>query len=117
MPMKRSEALKLLSGMMVFSLLQLIKQPDQAMVHLELVQRHGKVPNLITYTALISACEKGKQTEQALEIFEAMKQHGVVHNHLQCLDQCLRKGQAARASPEALRGNEAARHDASRNHL
>lgn len=31
MPMKRSEALKLLSGMMVFSLLQLIKQPDQAM--------------------------------------------------------------------------------------
>ena len=36
------------------------------------------VPNVITYNALISACEKGKQSEQALKIFGAMKQQGVV---------------------------------------
>ena len=34
---------------------------------------------------------------------------GAQHDHLQRLDQRLRKGRAARASPENLRGNEAAR--------
>ena len=38
------------------------------------------VPNLINYSALISACSKGKQSERALQIFEAMKQQGVVPN-------------------------------------
>ena len=38
----------------------------------------GVVPNVITYSALISACEKGKQPERALELFEAMKRQGVV---------------------------------------
>lgn len=36
------------------------------------------VPNLITYSALISACEKGGKPEQALELFEAMLRRGVV---------------------------------------
>ena len=36
------------------------------------------MPGVVTYSALISACEKGKQPEQALELFEAMKQQGVV---------------------------------------
>ena len=31
----------------------------------------------MTFTALISACEKGKQPEQALEMLQAMRQQGV----------------------------------------
>ena len=42
------------------------------------MQQQSMVPNIITYSALISACEKGKQPERALELFEAMKQQGVV---------------------------------------
>ena len=38
----------------------------------------GVVPNTITYSALISACEKGKQPEQALEVSAVMEQQGVV---------------------------------------
>ena len=38
------------------------------------------VPNVIIYSALISACEKGKQPERVLELFEAMQQQGVVPN-------------------------------------
>ena len=71
---------------------------------------HGIVPNIITYSALISALEKGKQSEQALEIFKEMQHHGIVPNitidnasgsgdfqgaqcyHLQRLDQCLGEG-------------------------
>ena len=34
------------------------------------------VPDVITYNALISACEKGEQPEQALKIFGEMKQRG-----------------------------------------
>jgi pentatricopeptide repeat protein len=37
---------------------------------------------------------------------------GAQRNHLQRLDQCLRKGQAARAGPGAIRGNAAARRGA-----
>ena len=32
----------------------------------------------VTYSALISACEKGKQPERALELFEAMQRQGLV---------------------------------------
>ena len=38
------------------------------------------VPNVITYSALISACEKGRQPEQALEVFKVMSWQGVVPN-------------------------------------
>ena len=38
------------------------------------------VPNVITYSAMISACEKGHQLEPAMEIFAAMQQQGVVPN-------------------------------------
>ena len=40
-------------------------------------QQHA-VPNVVTYNAVISACEKGKRPEQALEIFASMQQQGVV---------------------------------------
>ena len=36
------------------------------------------VPEVITFSALISACEKGKQPGRALELFEAMQRQGVV---------------------------------------
>ena len=36
------------------------------------------VPKVITYNALISACEKGKQPERVMELFEAMNHKGVV---------------------------------------
>ncbi len=35
------------------------------------------MPNVITYTALIT-CEKGKQPERALELIEAMQRQGLV---------------------------------------
>ena len=36
------------------------------------------VPNVITYNALISACEKSSHLEQALEFLKTMEQQGVV---------------------------------------
>ena len=38
------------------------------------------VPEVITYNAVISACEKGKQAERALEVFQTMQWQGVVPN-------------------------------------
>ena len=39
-------------------------------------------PSVITYSALISACEKDKQPEQALKVFEALMQQGVVPDEI-----------------------------------
>ena len=36
------------------------------------------MPDVITYNALISTCQKGKQPERVLELFETMKRQGVV---------------------------------------
>ena len=38
------------------------------------------VPDVITYSTLISACEKGKQPQRAQEVFEAMQAQGEVPN-------------------------------------
>ena len=38
------------------------------------------VPTIITYAALISACQKSKESEQALEIFVAMSEQRMVPN-------------------------------------
>ena len=37
------------------------------------MQQQGAMPDVITYTALVSASAKGKQPERALEVFEAME--------------------------------------------
>ena len=37
------------------------------------MKQHGIVPNLITYTALISSCLNGFQAYQALEVFGSMQ--------------------------------------------
>ena len=42
------------------------------------MQQQGVVPDVITYDALISACEKGQQLEQALKIFEGIQYSCVV---------------------------------------
>ena len=42
------------------------------------MQRQGAVPDLITYSALVSTCEKGKQPERALKLFEEMRLPGFV---------------------------------------
>ena len=47
---------------------------------LQLMQRQGLLPTVITYNALISACEKGMQAKQALEMFYAMQRQGMVPN-------------------------------------
>ena len=38
------------------------------------------VPDVITYGALISACEKGREISRALQLCEAMSRQGVVPN-------------------------------------
>ena len=38
------------------------------------MKQQGVVPDAITYSALISACEKGKQPERALKVFKALMQ-------------------------------------------
>ncbi|KAK3249083.1 hypothetical protein CYMTET_41480 [Cymbomonas tetramitiformis] len=44
------------------------------------MKRAGVEPNVITYSSLISACEKGGQWEKALEVFAGMKKAGVEPN-------------------------------------
>ena len=48
------------------------------------MQRQGVVSNVITYTSMISTCEKGKQPALALELLEAMQWQGVVPNVIIC---------------------------------
>ena len=59
-------------------------------------------PNVITYSALISACEKGKQPERAVELFDAMKRQSVVPNvityrYSALISACAKGKQAERA--------------------
>ena len=42
------------------------------------MQRHGILPNTITYSAFFSALEKGKHPEHARKIFKGMQHHGIV---------------------------------------
>ena len=44
------------------------------------MKQQGVVPNVITYNALISACEKGKQPRRTIEILQAMQGQGLVPN-------------------------------------
>ena len=41
------------------------------------MQRRGLQPDVITWNAAISACEKGAQWERALELFEEMQRRGL----------------------------------------
>ena len=44
------------------------------------MQQRGLEPNVITYNALISACEKGHNAEKAMELFVEMHQRGLEPN-------------------------------------
>jgi pentatricopeptide repeat protein len=45
------------------------------------VKKHPRMePDLYTYSATISACEKGRQWERALELFEEVKKSSNVAN-------------------------------------
>jgi len=44
------------------------------------MQWQGLVPDVIPYTALISACEKSKQPEQVTRLHEAIQWQGMVPN-------------------------------------
>jgi len=42
------------------------------------MQCHAIVPEVVTYSAAISACEKGQQHQQALHLLRAMQRHAIV---------------------------------------
>ena len=74
------------------------------------MKQQGMLSDVITYNALISACEKGNQPQQALQLFEAMRQQGMlpdVITHSVLISTCEKRKQLERAP--ALRGDEAAR--------
>ena len=46
----------------------------QSLEPFEAMAQQGLAPNVITYMALLSACEQGKQPERALVVFAATVQ-------------------------------------------
>ena len=44
------------------------------------MQLRGLVPDVITYSAAISACEKGQQPQHALQLLQEMQYKGIVPN-------------------------------------
>ena len=44
------------------------------------MQYKGLLPAVITYNALISACEKGTLPQRALQLLETMRDHGLLPN-------------------------------------
>ena len=50
----------------------LLALPVQALELFAAMIEQGVVPNVITYNALISACEEGKDPTRALELFDEM---------------------------------------------
>ena len=52
----------------------------QALEMFQATRQQDMTPHVVSYTTLISACQKGKQPEQALELFKAMRQQVVMSN-------------------------------------
>ncbi len=51
---------------------------------METMQARGVQPNVISYNAAISVCEKGRQWQLALQIMETMQAGGVQPNVISC---------------------------------
>ena len=51
---------------------------------IEAMLLYGLVPDVITYSALISACEKRGQPQRAIALFLAMQRQGLVPDVITC---------------------------------
>ena len=63
--------------------------------------QQGLQPDVITYSALITACEKGGMAERALQVFDKMLQQGLqpdVITYSALIHACKRGGMGERAS-------------------
>jgi len=54
------------------------RQLEKVLGIISAIHRQGLVPNVVTFNALISACEKALETVQALETLDAMLRSGAV---------------------------------------
>ena len=54
------------------------KQTQQVMHRLQESQLSSLLPAVITYSAFISACEKGTLSQRALQLFETMLHQGLL---------------------------------------
>ena len=59
-------------------------EPEQALQLLREMQRQSVKPDVISYNAAISACEKGAQPEQAVQLLRAMQQQSVEPDVIRC---------------------------------
>ena len=50
---------------------------NEALALLDEMRHTGTVPDVITYNAAISACEKDQQHQQALHLLRAMQRHAI----------------------------------------
>jgi len=53
-------------------------QPQKALAIFAALLRQSLVPEAITYSALVSTCEKGLEAGRALEIFEELLRQGLL---------------------------------------
>merc|ERR1712174_165257 len=63
------------------------------------MKRNNVWPDVISYSAAISACEKGGETAKALEIFDEMKQNNVwpdVISYSAAISACEKGGERAK---------------------
>merc|ERR1712217_302535 len=58
--------------------------PERALELFDEMQRRGLQPDVITFLALISACEKACKPEKALELFAEMQRRGLQPNNITC---------------------------------
>eukprot|EP00931_Biecheleriopsis_adriatica_P095279 TRINITY_DN6891_c0_g1_i10.p1 TRINITY_DN6891_c0_g1~~TRINITY_DN6891_c0_g1_i10.p1 ORF type:complete len:126 (-),score=29.61 TRINITY_DN6891_c0_g1_i10:130-462(-) len=65
------------------------------------MKQSGLQPDVITFNALISACEQGNHSEKALEIFAEMRQRGLQPNVI-TYDSLVRAGQKANTRELAM---------------
>ena len=52
--------------------------PQQALHLLQELQLRGLLPNVITYSAAISACEKGQRPQEALQLLQELQLRGLL---------------------------------------
>ena len=77
------------------------------------------VLNVITWSALISACEKGVQPERGLQLAKGMRRQRVVSNLITCnaLISAFEKGKQGEGALQDIPVHAAARRGAGGNHL